>query len=390
MRQAAFFLCCILLLLSPAVRGEENVSTDTLEEIFFEADESEFFLDGDNFIKKFSGHVRARTEDMEIFSDKALYNRDKSYTILTGNTVLKDSIRTIQADTIEYLTNSHTATARGHVRIIEKDRSLTASFVRYFRDSRAFLAKGDTVRLIDIEENAELQGREVFFDDVKDYGFVTGDPFFKKRGDESFTITCSDTIFTRRQEKEVRFWRNVHIKKGNSDIFGDEAVYINLSTDEEERSVVIIRGSPRVIQTDRTTDSETGEMTRSESQATGDSIKIFIEEGNLSRVLVSGNARGYYYQRDQEDSLMEAFKLTANGLEFEIEEGSLRVASAGGMAESFYRQIKGGETEPFFNRTLGDTIRFYFKDGKIQNTRTFNAGGVARGMYYEHGPFEEQ
>ena len=438
-----------LILLAAAAFGQNEETLKDSDELFFEADFTEVLIEDDKFIKKYTGSVHVWNKDIEAFCDSTMYHSsdgfarfmghvfmkdsarvveaeiieyqlkireamavgnavmqdsagiiqadtiiyrsDPGLALAIGNAVLKDSTRTIHADSVKYSWEDSIATASGNVIITEESRRLDASFVRYNRKDESVEALGNPVQLTDSERNAVFTGTKLFYSDIKENGFVTGSPMLEKKEDEIFTITCSDSIYFNTDVNSVLFRWDVHMIKGETEVWADEARYIGAASVNEgtDSTMVILSGSPRVQHTEFTEDPETDETLRGESIALGDSLFIHFIEGELSHFLVSGDASGYYYRWDASDSLREAVKLTSHKMDIEIVGGKVNQASADGMAESFYRRYTYLDEDPFFNQTQGDTIRFFFRDGKIEKTMTFKRGVSAIGTYYEFVPVNE-
>ncbi len=374
------FLCAALALSAVTVMGQDG------GRIEFQADStSTEFIEGGGVIKRYSGNVIARSADMELKANEAIYNSKLSLTRLYGNTSLRDSVRTLYADTILYYDRTERAIASGHVRGFERARSILAGHVVYERARRLLTGtRGVTVR--DDSLRSSATGMTMVLNDSTRNGLVIGMPSLVREDKEGsiITLTAADTLRLFNKERTAEIWNNVVVRKDSMTARSTRAFYADIP----ERVTLI--GKPVIENVMHGTGDEDKIPIRITSVVTGDTVLVFLKERALTGVRIMGNATGTTTAVDSAGAVYYRSVLESDDMRMDMNNNQISQVTAVGTANSYYMHsaTKKGRNM-FVNTARGDTIRLFFENGGISDMRIRGlSGGDAVGKYYEYSPLK--
>jgi hypothetical protein len=357
------------------------------ERIEFRADRTTTeFLEG-GVLKWYSGNVLARSGDLELRADEAVYDSRIGETRLYGESSLKDSVRTVWADTLIYYDKQREAFARGNVRGIERARSFRAGWMRYRRALRLLDGFGGvTVR--DDSIHSSVTGLAMAFNDSTRNGFVVGMPSIVREDEQGsiITLTASDTVFVLHDERVARIWKDVAVAKDSMTAHSARAFY----DDAAER--ITLLDSPVIRHIMHGTGEDDKIPIRITSEVTGDTIFVYLKNRALSAVRVTGNAIGTVVATDSTGGVYYRSVLESRHMRLDMADNQVSEVTAEGVANSYYMHAPTEKGKKMFvNVARGDTIWFFFTDGHISDMRIRGmSGGDAVGKYYEYEPVKKE
>jgi hypothetical protein len=352
------------------------------ERIEFSADRTATeFIEG-GVIKRYSGNVTARSEDLELRAQEAVYDSRVGITRLWGGTSLRDSVRTVWADTVVYDDRSEEATAIGNVRGIERARSFNASRVLYRRQKRIIDGYGG-VTVHDDSLRSSITGLSMSFNDSTRDGYIAGMPSIIREDEKGsiITITSADTVFVLHTLRKARIWNHVKVTKDSMTAISETALY------EDSLERITLLGSPAIRHIMHGTGDVDKTPIRITSEVTGDTIYVSIKNRTLSSVSVAGNAVGSAIASDSTGAVYYRSVLQSRRMRLDMNGSQISQITAEGIANSYYMHAPSTGNRLFVNTAEGDTIRFFFTDGRITNMRIRGmGGGEAMGKYLEYQP----
>ncbi len=338
-------------------------------------------------VKRYTGNVVAVSGDLELRSDEAVYDSRIGETRLYGATTLRDTVRTVWADTLIYRDPTSEAIARGNVRGEEKGRSFRAGWIRYRRGLR-FLEGFDGVTVRDDSLRSSMTGLSMAFNDSTHNGMVMGMPSLVREDDQGIiiTLTAADTILVFQKEKTARIWNNVTVRRDSMQAVSAVAVY------EDSLERVTMLGSPVVHHIMHGTGDEDKIPIRIASEVAGDTLYVFLKNRALDGVNVIGNSTGSAVATDSTGAVYYRSSLESRRMRVDLRENRISEVIAEGIASSYYMHAPSKKSgKMFVNTAKGDTIRFYFSEGHISDMRILGmGGGDATGKYYEFEPVKEK
>jgi len=384
------FIVMPALLWASAVIGQNDDSNpvdDSTSGLIFEAGSTDFKSRTDGtFTKRYSNGVSAWTEDgkTDLRADDAFYDSRIGETRFYGSATFRDSIRLLNADTLVYYDRNDEVVAVGNVRVTEKDRTFWAERLKYERNRRLVHATGSVI-VRDDSLRSSISGMEAVFNDSTNYGLIIGTPILVREDDAGsiITIACDDTLEILQGDKIVRLWNNVKVIKDSLRAVSGRAVY-NDSTE-----VVTLTDMPeaRHVMYERHGDSPS--KLRAESYVTGDTIKVYLRERKVSGVDVIENASSNTVWTDSTDTVYARSILDSAKIRLTMEDDLISMVTAEGTASSYYFRNPFDDETMFVNEAKGDTLYFFYKNGRISRLRISGyGGGGAKGKYYEFSPVE--
>ena len=353
-------------------------------EIFFEADQGETSLSDSTVIKTYRGNVRAWNNEVELKADEATYNSRLGETRLYGHTSLKDSIRTLNADTILYYNQRREAFAIGNVKATEKDRMLWAHDMWYRKNERLLIGSGG-VTIRDDSLRSSITGLKMVYNDSTRNGLIIGMPSLVREDEKGsiITITCSDTLEALREKRTALLWNSVTVKKDSMTARSEKAKY------EDLIEKITLLGKPNIQHSMHGTSDDDKAPIRITNEVSGDSIYIFLKNRALSSAEVIGSAVTITVAADSTTNAL-AYRSVLESRNMKLLMSGERISgvNAEGNADSYYmRGATKKDKDMVVNIARGDTIQFYFVEGRISNMRiTGIGGGDAVGKYYKFSP----
>lgn len=278
-----------------------------------------------------TGSTRFSHAGGKLFADSAIWIKGETI-VLKGNVLIEDSLYRLSADRVDYNIFSRLAYATGDevVIISEKDSIKAVGPNAYFsRDSSLFRMKGrpmltlnypDTSRLVNI--NADF----IAFESESEIGYADG----------SVKIIQMDT--------EAESERAI--------------LYSN-------KNILLLLGATIAR--------------RRKSEITGDTLILFSDDKEITRLLAQGNAEGHFKEPSKEDStLYDLSDLKANEIEFNFEDGLLDNIKAAGQAYSYYNPAILDSSDIEENRISGDNISLFLENEELSSIEVI---GGAEGEY---------
>ena len=351
------------------------------DRVEFRADRtSTEFIEG-GVIKRYFGNVVARNGDLELRADEAVYDSRFSETRLYGGTRLMDSVRTVWADTLIYHDRQREVFARGNVRGIERARSFKAGWIRYRRMLRIIEGFGGvTVR--DDSVRSTMTGLSMVFNDSTRNSLVTGMPRLVREDEQGsiITLTASDTIRVLRDERTAWIWKDVTVAKDSMTARSERAIF------EDAAERITLFGSPVIRHIMHGAGDEDKIPIRIESEVTGDTVYVHLKDRALTAVRVAGNAVGAVVAVDSTGAIYYRSVLDSRHMRLDMANKQVNEMTAEGVANSYYMHAPTQKGRKMFvNMARGDTIRFFFTNGRISDMRIRGmGGGDAVGKYYEY------
>lgn len=299
-----------------------------------------------------SGNVRAgdSAHTYYITGEFMQYNREQEILNITLEPVLyqfekkkdgtEDSV-VITSRTMTYDKGKSLASARGDVKIVQKEVTLSADMMNYQRN-RDFAEAFNHVKMVQ----------------------------------NDMVVTCDTGYFDRRNN-----WISM---KGNPTcdlkgyhLTGDSIFLVLDSTGNSLKSALVIRNAHGVQQEDARHNNP-GRVT----EAFGDTLFALFENNKIEHLYVNLNARGFFYETDLKDyrNLMDG-----NRLDMFFKKGKMDHAVVAGNAQSTYFYVKNDRSVSGKNEAAGDTIHILFDAQKnaVKSLRLLGNPTMASGRYVD-------
>ncbi|MBE0571593.1 MAG: hypothetical protein IH618_08630 [Ignavibacteriaceae bacterium] len=238
--------------------------------------------------KSTSGIILDDTE-VVLSADSGEYFFDESRAFFQTNVKLIDSTTTLTSDELTYFKNLDKSIAIGNVNINDRDNIITADTLTHFRETKYSLADGN-VSIKNLKDNLTIFGEHLEDDGQLKYTLINKNPLLMQ----------VDTTFNIDEVDERRISIDTLLIK--SDVM--ESFRSGTNVFKATDSVKILRGGfasvndlttyyrdEEKIITDKISDDASRPVLWYEnSQLMGDSITIYLEEGQIKNLLVNYNS----------------------------------------------------------------------------------------------------
>jgi lipopolysaccharide export system protein LptA len=308
------------------------------------------------------GHVRVKDDTLTLLTSQANYS-GRTKTVVSDSAVyLNDTRRTLTANRGTYDSETKVARFYGDVFVRDSSSQLKSDTLVYYRnDDRTFADGGVKIRSLD--NNVTVYGGH--FEDYgkKKYSLITLSPLLVQI-DTASDGKIDTMMITGRSMEAFRDSLNERFTARDSVqiIRGSLSARCGLGTYFSNDSLVVLQRNPVVWYED--------------NQLSGDSVAVYIENKNLSRVDVAGSA----FAVSQSDSIhADRFnQLKGKRLSMTLHDRKVNRIIVESNATSLY-YLYDKEKPNGANRVSGDKVVMYFTDGKIDKISVIS--GV-EGDYY--------
>ncbi|MGB8658668.1 MAG: putative LPS assembly protein LptD [Candidatus Zixiibacteriota bacterium] len=333
---------CLFLGLSPSLSSSpvtgpssEEASREPLQ--LLNADFSEIRLEKDNEMVNLIGNVVFKQGDLNLKSSRAVWYRT------AGQVVFIDSVR-----------------------IEDKDQTLSADKVTYYKNSRKAVADGH-VLLIGKKEQAQVRGEHGEYDRIKKYVQFTGSPSLvlkPDRGDSTVTVAAQFMEYYPDEKKGVAK-EKVTITKANMTATCDQATWISQSGDSVNEGEIILEGHP--------------EARKQNDRLAGEHMEIYLQDDRIKRIEVKGDAKASHLETsDSTGQISRESLLAAKNMIFRLKDEKLEQVNATGNATSTYYPQSSNRSDQKEkaerNEASGDTIDLFLANDHIN--RVLIKGGA--------------
>jgi len=356
---AAFVFVLIIGLLRPAFSQEGAVNLARL----MHADSLILQKQGREEVFRFMGNVVFKKGCKSLTCDQSVYYRQRGFAIFTGQVVVNDSGRILQAHEITYYQHPEREVARGHVRFANKKKKLRSDFLEYSDAAQRVFATQNVVF------RDSLNSIDLFCDSLmywvdKDYGEARGKPKLIKRdstGATEIVIQSRKLAYDGNKSLAVAL-ENVKISKGDVTSFAAVARYYN------SEHKIVITGNPKVYQR--------------EDAMTADSIDIFVRGKHLERVHLIGHGR-MSSKVHVNQNILEDW-LSGQNIWMTFKKDTLNQVIVQDQAISLYHIVEDGK-EKGVNQVLGDWLKIQFQKGDVKKVVIKSKPGRSHGKFYPPG-----
>ena len=371
------------------LKGNVIVKQDSLTII---TDEGFYF--GNERRTKSTAGILLDDQKVILQADSGEYFFDEDRAFFQTNVTLFDSVMTLFADELTYFQKEDRAVAIGNVKIVDASNEIMADKLQHFRKSKISFADIN-VRIRSLENNTTIYGDHLEDYPERKYTLINKNPI----------LIQVDTSYVSENEFKID---TLIIKAGIMEAFRDTS-NIFKAVD----SVRIIKGgfasvndftlylqdSETIITRKLSEDAGQPILWYENSQLTGDSITIYIEEKNIKQLDVMGKAfmlsqNSKYKDRfDQTSSKnVRLFFANNNLLKAEFEENVLSIyylyeeEEANGLTKSSAKNVTiifedNGVTEV---RLYGSALSEYHPEKQVAgNERAFT---LPKFIFYQNRP----
>lgn len=292
--------------------------------------------------------VIVRSDSLDLWTDSLRVYRETKRAFAYGSVRIEtvDGAIAVGRDA-RYDRTSEILTLIGKARVIDGANVIEGDSIQIDRTAATVESWG-AVRIVDEENRSVIDGRHAFFDDRRGLAVVDSLPFLRsRRGDNPMTLVESDWLAFDDSLDVSTAIGDVDFTQGDTKAHADTARF-------HGEDLLVLTGAPTVEQEARVMN--------------GDEIRFVYEDGDLQRIHVFGQAS---LVDSSPDSLQRRFRgmpfantLSGDSLTVYVRDGEIVRTSVKGNAASVYIP-EDQETTISVNDVKGDAIDIFFVDGKV-------------------------
>ncbi len=321
------------------------------------ADVSRGIIEDGKPLKVLEGHVEARQDSLQLFCNRAVYDRDEDKITLFDDVKLIRGKDTLWANQITYHEKTKIAVSEGNVLVSRPGQRLRSDYLEYHYGTDQIRASGH-LYLHDAPNRVSITGREGEYLPDEKYSYVEKNAHFW-RVDSSSTDTLNifsdkmDYYFGEPRRAVAR--DSVRIYQATLHATCDSAIY------QLDEDIIYLEGQPHA--------------TQENSELFGKQMQLILHERQIDRIRVEGGAEAISVV----DSATEKEnRLEGREIVMYISNRKLREIRAISNARSRY-YLKEKQENRGINVASADTIKAFFVNNELDSIAVI---GGSQGIYY--------
>jgi lipopolysaccharide export system protein LptA len=319
-------------------------------------------------ISKTESHSGVYLDDKKVIltADNGEYYFDENRAFFETKVKLYDTTTTLTSNQLTYFQQENRAIAIGDVVIFDGENQIVADTLEHFRDTKITFAFSN-VRLINLNNNSEIYGEHLEDYRQQKYSKIDVKPLFvqvdtiytdNEDGTKSIkldTLFISSRLMEAYRDSSERFYAIDSVK-----IIKDEFASINDLT-------IFYRKDEKIV----TEKSETGTkqpiLWHQNSQLTGDSITIYLDDNKIKQLDVDGTS----FMLSQNENYIERFDQTSSAqIKLYFEDSKINRAEFYGNVFSIY-YMYDGETKNGLTKSNSASTTVMFEDNEVTEVKLY-------------------
>jgi len=303
-----------------------------------------------------------------LSADSGEYFFDEARAFFQTNVNLIDSTTKLYADELTYFKNLDKSIAVRNVRINDGSNIITADTLTHFRKTKYSIADG-SVSLKNIKDNLTIYGSHLEDNGELKYTLINKNPILIQidstysSNEDSVENISIDTLFIKSKvmegfRSETNIFKatdSVKILRGNFASINDLTTYFR---DEE-----------KIITDKISEDAPRPKLWYENSQLNGDSITIYLKDGQITTLDVNGNS----FMLSQHKKYKERFDQTSSdSIYLHFSANRLHSADFSGKVQSIYYLYDEDEPNGLVKSTAQKTV-IIFEDNEVEQVRLYGS-----------------
>jgi len=322
------------------------------------------------------GNVVVKQDSLTIETEQGYYFGNTKTTKSVSGIVLDDQKVILSADSGEYFFNEDKAFFLNHkllnsinyVTIVDENNVITADSLDHFRNTKQSIADGH-VKIVSYDNNTIIFGDHLEDYAEKKYTLINENP----------VLLQIDTIYTAEDDSVESFRIDSLIIKcevmegirDTSSIFKaiDSVKIIRGEFASVNDFTLYLRTDEKIIIEKMSDEGERPILWYENSQLTGDSITVYLEESEIKSLVVNSNA----FMLSQSKIYSERFDQTSsNNLQMYFEESNIKRAVFEGTVYSIYYMFEDEEPSGL-TKSSAKAATILFIDNEVSEVRLYGS-----------------
>ena len=282
------------------------------------------------------GHVKILTEEGILGTgDRGIYARDAGWVSLAGNARLIDGDLAVDGDSLHFDQNTNMIEAFDNVRVIDGVAETVVTGAHGIFDQEAGVAWVDSLPELTHRtkggSTSTVKSSWMRFEQEGHTNRAVGDVNFR----QGTTIAHADTAEFQGEDVLV-LTGSPQVQQGSQLMQGD---VVRFTYEEGDLRLIEVFGQASL--TDSSPDTLAAAFTGIPlaNELRGDSLRIHVDAGDITRTHVVGNASSIYLPEDQE-STIAVNEVEGNSIDIRFTDGQVDVVTVNGDVVGIYRFLE--------------------------------------------------
>ena len=318
--------------------------------------------------RKTESHSGVYLDDKKVIltAENGEYYFDENRAFFESKVKLYDTTTTLTSNQLTYYQQENRAVAIGDVMIFDGENQIIADTLEHFRNTKVTFAFSN-VRLINLKNNSEIYGEHLEDYREQKYSKIDIKPLFVQvdttygENEDGTTSIKLDTLFISSRLMEAyrdsveRFFAIDSVK-----ILKDEFASKNDLT-------IFLRKDEKIITEKSDTSTKQPILWHQNSQLTGDSITIYLDENKIKQLDVDGTS----FMLSQNENHIERFDQTSSAqIKLFFADSKINRAEFYGNVFSIYFMYDG-ETANGLTKSNSATTTVMFEDNEVTEVKLY-------------------
>ncbi len=321
-------------------------------------------------LKKAKSTTRIHLDDTQIIlsADSGVYYFDESRAFLQSNVKLIDSLSILTCNELTYFKKEDKTVAVSNVKVIDDKSELIADSLVHFRKSKTTFADGN-VRLKSFENNTIIFGHHLEDYADKKYTLINENPLMMQI--DTTTTSETDTLVEYSIDTLLISCKTMEGFRDTTDLFKaiDSVKIYRGSFSSVNDYTLFLRSKDRIITEKVDENASLPVLWYENSQLSGDSINIFLENSEIKLLEVFGNA----FMLSQNKNYTKRFdQSSSKNIKLHFENSKLRKADFEEKVQSIYYLFEE-ETPNGLTKSTSMSATIVFDNNEVSQVRLYGS-----------------
>lgn len=303
-----------------------------------------------------------------LSADSGEYFFDEARAFFQSNVKLIDDATTMTADELTYFKNLDKSIAVGNVNINDRDNVITADTLTHLRKTKYSIADGN-VSIRNLRDNLTVYGNHLEDNGKLKYTLITKEPILMQV-DTTFNIEAVDQNRIRIDTLLIRSKVMESFRSGTNTFKATDSVKILRGGFASVNDLTTYYRNEEKIITDKIReDASRPVLWYENSQLMGDSVTIFLEDGQIKELIVNNNS----FMLSQHKIFTQRFDQTSSdSVHLFFTDNKLEKAEFSGKVQSIYFMYDDDIPNGLVKSTAHRAV-IIFSDNEIDQVRLFGS-----------------
>lgn len=302
-------------------------------------------------VEYFDGHVHLKSKNgYYYFNDKKAYFYEKVN--------LFDSVSSLTSNKLTYYDDEDRAVAVGNVNVKDTSSIVEADSLIHFRDEGNSFAFNN-VKIFDPKNKLVVSGGYLESQKKNNYSKILGEPTLIKidttKSGKQDTLVIKSKIMEAYTDSTARMIATDSVRI----VRGDLASINNFT--------IYYRENQNLFTLKRENDESSPIIWNENTQLTGDTINIFLQDNRLKEMVINSNA---LIITDKPEFPLRFDQMSGTNMHMYFGENGLEQTQVKGNVLSIYYLYEDGEPNGLL-KSSSEEAKIYFKDNAVENVRLY-------------------